>query len=61
MRWHLMDLTDFFIESQPPAFAVGGIVLDAHADRRRDAGEAEGRRAIDLVPYRPPLLQFTSK
>ena len=32
MRRHLMDLAAFFVEAQPPALAVGEIILDAHAD-----------------------------
>ena len=39
-----MDLAAFFVEAQPPALAVGEIILDAHADRRADAGEAEGHQ-----------------
>jgi hypothetical protein len=34
MRRHLVDLAAFFVEAQPPALAVGEIILDAHADGR---------------------------
>ena len=44
MRRHLMDLAAFFVEAEPPALAVGEVILDAHADRRADAGEAEGHQ-----------------
>jgi hypothetical protein len=44
MRRHLVDLAAFFVEAQPPAFAVGEVIFDAHADRCADAGEAEGHQ-----------------
>ena len=42
MRRHLVDLAAFFVETQPPALAVGEIILDAHGDDRADAREGRG-------------------
>ena len=42
MRRHLMLLAAFLMQTDPPALALGIIVLDAHGDGRADAGKGEG-------------------
>jgi len=42
MRRHLMPLAAFLMQADPPALALGVVVLDAHGDDRTDAGEGEG-------------------
>jgi arginase family enzyme len=41
MRRHLMPLAAFLMQTDPPALALGVVVLDAHADDRANAGEGE--------------------
>ena len=55
MRRHLMDLAAFFVEAQPPALAVGELILDAHADRRADAGEAERHQRDQCAVAQPDV------
>ena len=42
MRPHLMALATFLMETNPPALAVGVVILGAHGDDHADAGEREG-------------------
>ena len=42
MRRHLMPLAAFLVQANPPALALGVVVLDAHGDDGADAGEGEG-------------------
>ncbi len=42
VRRHLMALAAFLVQTDPPALALGIVVLDAHGDDRADAGEGEG-------------------
>ena len=41
MRRHFMALAAFLVKTDPPAFALGVIVFDAHADDRANAGKGE--------------------
>jgi hypothetical protein len=41
MRRHLMPLAAFFMQTNPPALALGVVVLDTHGDDRANAGEGE--------------------
>src|SRR5260221_255094 len=42
VRRHLMSFAAFLMQADPPAFALGVIVLDTHGDDGADAGEGEG-------------------
>ena len=42
MRRHLVALAAFLMQTDPPAFAVGEIILDPHGDDGTDAGEGVG-------------------
>jgi hypothetical protein len=54
MRRHLMPLAAFFVEADPPALAVGEVVLDPHGDDGADAGLAIFMVAIvEPLPRRP--------
>ena len=41
---HVVLLAAFLLEAEPPAFALGVVVLDAHGDDGSDAGEGEEHR-----------------
>src|SRR5271157_4774181 len=41
MRRHLMPLAAFLMKTNPPALALGIVVLDAHGDDRANAGKSE--------------------
>jgi hypothetical protein len=41
MRRHLMTLAAFLMQTDPPALALGIVVLDAQGDSRADAGKGE--------------------
>jgi hypothetical protein len=45
MGRHLVALAAFLVESDPPALAVGEVVLDPHRDDGADAGEGVGHHA----------------
>jgi hypothetical protein len=45
MRRHFVALAAFLVEADPPAFAVGEIILDPHGDDGADAGEGVGHDA----------------
>jgi hypothetical protein len=53
MRRHLMPLVAFLVQPDPPALALGEVVLDAHGDDGADAGEGEGNHA-DQRPVAQP-------
>ena len=39
MGWHVVPLAALLVQTEPPALARRVVVLNAHADRRADAGE----------------------
>jgi hypothetical protein len=41
MGGHLVEFTALLVEAEPPAFALGVVVFDPHADDGGNAGEAE--------------------
>ena len=41
MRRHLMALATFLMETDPPALALGVVVLDPHGDDRANAGKGK--------------------
>jgi hypothetical protein len=53
MRGHLMALAAFLTQPDPPALALGVVVLDAHGDDGADTGEGEGHDA-DQRPVAQP-------
>jgi hypothetical protein len=42
---HFMALAAFLVQADPPALAVGEVVLDPHRHHRADAGEGVGHDA----------------
>jgi hypothetical protein len=44
MHRHFVALAAFFMQTEPPPFAPGTIVLDAHGDDGADAGKGESHR-----------------
>ena len=53
MRRHLMPLAAFLMQPDPPALALGVVVLDAHGDDGADAGKGEGHHG-DQRPVAQP-------
>jgi molybdate-binding protein len=53
VRRHLMALAAFFVEPDPPALALGVVVLDAHGDDGADAGEGVGHDADERAVAQP--------
>jgi len=53
VRRHLMPLAAFLMQADPPALALGVVVLDVHGDDSADAGEGEGHDA-DQRPVAQP-------
>ena len=50
---HFMPLDAFLTQPDPPAFAVGVVVFDAHGDDSADAGEGEGHHANQRAVAQP--------
>jgi hypothetical protein len=61
MAGHLVALTPFFMQSEPPAFAVVEVMANLHGNRGTDAGEAVGHGSDHEIPTITVIVKIDQK